>query len=234
MKIWNEIILASLFGATLSIVACGGGSNGGGGSAPADPNASAFATTPQPCNASAQTASTNPYCLQQNPQQGYGYGYGSYGYGYQYQQAVLPGSWPYGAWQFPTQWQPQQGSCGCPSGYQTVYHQSYGIACAPQAYFGNNNSYGGASGGAGFGFGGVFFGVSFNWGSSYGPAVNNQNLNIPQTYYQQGGSCAGSAAPVQGCDTRTVNTCGSGRICQPVGAGSSIGVCVSNYYQYNH
>lgn len=238
MKLLNQVIFAALMGTALTLVAC---ANGDGGGVSQDPNAAAaagYATTPQPCNT--PNVINNPNCLTG------GYVNGQYQYGYQYGQAVLPQSWYYGAWQFPSQWQPQVGNCGCQSGYQAIYHQSYGMACAPTAYFnpqnynsGYNNGgygYGGVSSGLSYYLGaGIYLGFQFNWGASYGPSVNNQNLNIPQTYY--GNSCTGNSAPVQGCDTRNYNSCGgqySGYICQPAGGGSSIGICVQDYRYYRY
>lgn len=214
----NKIKVAAyslLLGSMLALTACNNGGGGGGGAQPAaDPAAAGgYASTPQPCN----TQMNNPNC-----QANYGY--------YGYSAHVLPQAWSHGAWQWPTQWQPQVGNCGCQSGYQSVYHQSFGLACAPQAYFG------GQGGGYGYGSGysyvsyGVSVGIFFNWGASGGPAVNNQNLNIPQTYY--GNSCSGNSAPAQGCDTRQRRSCGRNYVCQPVGAGSSIGVCVRDYYYF--
>ncbi len=225
-KLVFPALVPMLVGATLFIAACnnggGGGNNGGGGAqptpaAPGAPAASGYATTPQPCN----TQGNNPNCINQS-----GYGYSGY------QQHILPQSWTHGAWQWPTQWQPQSANCGCQSNYQAVYHQSFGMACAPQAYFNNNNYGGGSGGGVGYSYAayGISVGIFFNWGASYGPPVNNQNLNIPQTYYGGNNACSGNTVPAQGCNARNRYSCSANYLCQPVGAGSTIGVCVRDEF----
>lgn len=220
MNLLNKLFVTLLMGSALTLVACNQNDGGGGGGQPApaaNPAVGGYASTPQPCNTQ---QGGNPNC-----QAGY--------YGGGYGQHVLPQAWQHGAWQWPTQWQPQIGNCGCQSGYKSVYHQSFGLACAPQAYFGGGGGSGyGYGGGGGYSYVsyGVSVGIFFNWGASNGPAVNNQNLNIPQTYY--GNSCGGNSAPAQGCDTRQYRSCGRNLVCQPVGAGSSIGVCVRDYYYF--
>lgn len=244
------IVALTLLG-SLNLISCAKDNGGGGGGAPADPNAAnGYATTPQPCNTSNVIGAGSPQYAQ--PAYGYGYGYGQPGYqqpgyqatavtcqnqqGYYGNPHVLPQAWPHGAWMWPTQWQPQVGNCGCQAGYQPVHHTSFGLACAPQAYFnggaGQPGYGGGVQGGYSYYSYGVSVGIFFNWMASFGPAVNNQNLNIPQTNYGAG-TCGNNTVPAQGCDVRVQNSCGSSTlICQPVGGGSSIGVCVTNSYYY--
>lgn len=147
--------------------------------------------TPPPCSAGFIT----PNCI---PSNGY----------------YPTGNWQNGAWYWPSgSIQPNQGNCGCNSGYGPVYGGNMGFACAPLNYMAQYPvtyypSY--PTGGA----------TTFNWGFWNSPAQNTQWNNIPQNYYQQ---CASATA--QGCDVRQ-NNCPNGGYCQPVSGGSTIGVCV--------
>jgi hypothetical protein len=210
----KRILVAGLTLATLSFAACNkGGDSGGGGATPGAPAAAGtFATTPQPCNTqqvSGQACNGQAY------------------------NGQLPNSWQYGAWQWPTQWQPSYGNCGCTAGMTAVYYQSFGMACAPNAYLSNQNNgynnYGYSNNGYNNNYGGGF-NVQFNWGWNFGPSQNTQGNNIPQTNYSNtyNNSC-GQQSVARGCDVRTANACGYG-YCQPVGGGSTIGICIDGGY----
>lgn len=171
----------------LLFVAC---NQSGGGSSSS--NSNQYAATPQPCNsANMATSNCQTYTgyYPNNP--------GQY-------------NWSYGAWMWPTQYQVQVGSCGCPAGYFPVQSPYYGTACAPNAYRSN--------------FGGVIFYSYGSWGNYWNYSQNGGWMNRPQAHYQApGNSCSNSTA--QGCDVR-VNSCPSGSRCQPVAGGSTIGLCI--------
>ena len=197
--------------------------------APVAPTYGNYATTPQPCNYMSQPGQqpaygqpgynqpgyNQPYNGYPNglPPPGYNNGYnGNNGYNscsnynvnYPYannQQWNTP-NWNYGAWMWPQQWAPQTGACGCPSGYRPVMSQYYGFSCAPDAYF-NNYSV-----------------TWYNWGYFAGQYQNMQWVNNPQVNFSNN-SCNQIA---QGCDVR-LNNCSAGQFCQPVGGGSTIGLC---------
>lgn len=185
------------------VVACGKGDQN---NSTAAPSTSTMAVTPQPCNVN----STNGY---------FPYSYGNYTGNYgtqtssyycqnnQYQGGV-PMNWSYGSWYWPSVWQPTASNCGCPIGYFPVFAPSYGVACAPYTY---GNAWGV---------------VYYNYNYSYGYAQNSYTLNTPQVQYTSPAinNCVSSTA--MGCDTR-LNNCSAGTVCQPVGGGSTIGLCVS-------
>lgn len=136
--------------------------------------------------------------------------------------ACNPGIYQQYGWQvYPHSynWGGYSAYCGCPAGYVPVGSMSWGFGCAPAHYL-NNNYY---------------------MGWSY--PQNNQWVNIPQISYQTGYSnvssynCYGNAA--RSCDTRVAGSCGAGGICQPVSAGSALGICqggtttsTNNYCRY--
>lgn len=200
---WAVLVLG---GALLS----GCQDNGGGTSAPAAPspyypngylpngaypyNNGPYATTPQPC-------SFNAYYPNQTMCNQFFNQFQTYypNWGMQYPNM----SWHYGAWFWPTQVSHVQGYCGCPSGYSPVYGSTFGVSCAPNAYF-NNWSV-----------------VWMNVGFFGGPAQNQAWLNSPQVHYSGNGTCGQMA---QGCDVR-LNNCSAGYMCRPVAGGSTIGLC---------
>ena len=117
-------------------------------------------------------------------------------------------NWPNGAWYWPSNYQSSYGSCGCNSGYFPV-QGPFGTACAPSTYFTNYNTR-------------IIYMSSGSWPGYWNYGQNSGWINRPQATYNSSASCAGSTA--QGCDVR-LNNCTSGR-CQPVGGGSTIGLCV--------
>lgn len=123
------------------------------------------------------------------------------------QNQMIPyGGWPTG-WYWPYQWQPAQDYCGCPYGFTPVVAGN-SVACAPTNTFFVQQPV-----------------VYFNWGY-YGPAQNNQWVNIPQNQYAGTAltsQCLSQTA--QGCDVR-LNNCPSGNVCRPTSGGSTIGLCV--------
>ncbi len=185
------------------------GSSGGGGSsapapAPAQPtqpgvSTDQFASTPQPCN-------------YQNSQLGIPVPQNCSIYSQYYTQwPTTQTSWSYGAWYWPQQYQPSTTNCGCPSGYLPVYGLTYGIACAPTQYFGNQV---------------VYYNVGYTGGQYWNQYQNTGWVNIPQnTYNPYQTSYNGClATTAQGCDVR-LNNCPTGSVCQPAGGGSTIGLC---------
>ena len=179
---------------------------------PANPYGN-YATTPQPCNYMQPNynGAYNNYPYNQPGYNTYPYnntGYNSNCAGYNvntpyYNQNWYQPNWNYGQWIWPTQWAPNYGSCGCPSGYRPVMSQYYGMSCAPNAYFYNYSV------------------VWYNWGYFAGQYQNMQWLNSPQVAYSNTANCGQIA---QGCDVR-MNNCPSGLFCQAVGGGSTIGIC---------
>ncbi|GIL18466.1 MAG: hypothetical protein BroJett040_22170 [Oligoflexia bacterium] len=211
----KKVLFPSILSLLIGLVACQKKDDTNNAVATAQPapvavNNQTYATTPQPCNAG------NTYQTTQNGQVYY-YSYTNTGlvqtqngcnnYNNWYNNGNWNQQYSYGSWYWPNQWQPQTGYCGCPLGYNPVFSPTYGVACAPIAYF---NSY-------------VVY-YNNNW--FQGAAQNTLPLNTPQTQYvgpSTTSSCYNTAA--QGCDVR-LNTCPAGTVCQPTGGGSTIGLCV--------
>ncbi|MGZ3770888.1 MAG: hypothetical protein ACXVCP_12240 [Bdellovibrio sp.] len=110
----------------------------------------------------------------------------------------------------------QYGFCNCPSGYIATYNGSYGLGCVNtqllQPYYGYYSYY------------------QFGYGVSSYPAPQTtinygQYSNIPGA--SNSGSCSGSLT--QSCLLNQMYSCGTGAMCQPVVAGSNLGICVRYY-----
>jgi len=121
------------------------------------------------------------------------------------------------------------GNRNCGAGYVTICDARYGIICAPQNYFGNNIAwYGyGTSAIRFYGFGGYNHYSYPNYGnySSYGwPYYGGygNNWGYQAGYNTNSGFYFGRTCTVG------VNSCGSGKFCQPTTWTSPIGVCVKN------
>lgn len=204
----NFLILGAIL-SSLSFSGCGSSSSSSGGGQPAPhPNSAAgmpadFAATPQPCNNQNQNGF---------PQSAQCQHYNNWYSGWNPNQI----QWYYGAWYWPQYGQVTGYNCGCPNGFYPVSGQTFGIACAPVQYFNSSTLY---------------------WNSGWNQnhyqyqywnyPQNGGYINIPQNHYQgstQQGLCNQNST-AQGCDVR-LNTCPSGSSCQPVGGGSTIGLCV--------
>lgn len=204
-------ILITLVLTAATLVACNKSDDSGGGSS--NNNSGDYAATPQPCNGT----TSSPNCYYNNNQYPY-----NQQYPYQGQNFCWPsygGNCSYGGWQFPTTYNPGNGNCGCNSGYMPVYggwQGGFGYACAPYQNYAQYNRimYFGQ-----FGQYGRYGQFGFSWWST---GQNDRWLNNYQTAYNGGNSCASSTA--QGCDVR-LNNCPGGYRCQPVGGGSTIGLC---------
>jgi len=197
------LITGAILGA-LILLGCGkSSSSGGGGNQQPPPNTtktnSGYASTPQPCNTQNQNqlpVHTNVNCQQ----------YTNWYSGWNPNQM----QWYYGPWYWPYQYHISGSNCGCPSGYHPVYGNTFGVACAPVAYLNSKVIY-----------------YNYGWsGVSYWNYPQNSSwLNIPQVPYQGSSLSTCGQVIAQGCDVR-LNTCPSGSTCQPVGGGSTIGLCV--------
>lgn len=163
-----------LIASAVTMVACNKNDGGGSPAAPPpqlSPAAPAvapagYAATPQPCNVSKYWTGTCPS-----------------------QNMTMPGTWSYGAWSFPAQWDPMAagaGYCGCGPvningqlvAQTPVYFPANGsIACAPSAYFRNPlfvqniaaPDYGIPVGidPSGSGYGSSYYGSAYGYGGSY-------------------------------------------------------------------
>lgn len=154
-----------------------------------------YATTPQPC-------SHNSYYPNQSTCQQFYTQFSNY---YPNWSSTYSNySWNHGAWYWPTQVNHLSGYCGCPSGYTPVYGSTFGVSCAPNAYFNHSTV------------------IWVNIGYSWGQPQNQQWLNNPQVQYN--GNNPGCNQVAQGCDVR-MNNCQSGYTCRPVAGGSTIGLC---------
>jgi hypothetical protein len=199
----NFLLIGAILG-SLAVLGCGKSSSGEGSAGGTNPNptpvGSGYAATPQPCN------------IQNQNQLGYPQTANCQNYNNWY-AGWNPNliQWSYGTWYWPVQYQVSSNNCGCPAGYYPVYGQTFGIACAPANYFSSNI---------------VYFNYGWTGYSYWNYPQNGGWTNIPQIPYQgpaNQNTCAQNTA--QGCDVR-LNTCPAGSTCQPVGGGSTIGLCV--------
>jgi hypothetical protein len=208
MDHWNRVkIFALVLIAGAVHVACQKKSD-----SPSAEQAPAQVATPQPCNVP-NTPGCNPQNQVPNTPYNYQYNgnyYNGYYYGGQFYGIPQPQSnnWLYGQWYWPTQWNPNIGTCGCQSGYYPTYNPGTGLACAPFNYLNLGVT------------------VWYNWGL-HGPAQNSPFSATPQQYYQGPVNTQCSSGIAQGCDTRT-NNCPAGSSCQAAGGGSVFGLCVKN------
>jgi len=193
----NNLLLIGAILGSFALYGCGNSSSGGGQNS--DPNRSGvgYATTPQPCNTQNQNQWSHHQVVQcQN------HWYNSWN----------PNQiqWHHGAWYWPYQYQASGSNCGCPSGYYPVSAQTFGVACAPVAYFNSNI---------------VYYNVGWGGMSYWNFPQNGGWINTPQAYYQSPTQSSCEQTTAQGCDVR-LNTCPSGSTCRPVAGGSTIGLCV--------
>lgn len=104
----------------------------------------------------------------------------------------------------------QNGFCGCNSGYNPVYNNTWGLGCVQSNYVAGFTAY------------------AFGWA-----APNSQFLNIQQRSFQpnivRGSSCYMDVQ--RACDSTIPQSCGNNGYCQSINGGSRAGVCVysANY-----
>ncbi len=143
----------------------------------------------------------------------YGYGYNGQ-CNYPYQQNPGFSQYPYntqnGLYQYGT-----NGFCQCPNGSRPVYNSTMGLGCMSNATLDA----------------GAIPYQSYNWNYS-----TNTWMNVNPTQYQPySGAITTSTVGcfnnvIVACDSRVAQSCGVGGYCRPVGGGSSLGLCIYNYY----